>query len=93
MVVEFDDCGSGAVESDPDRGRALGDDVLELSPFVDDLAQVTVDADELAAVGGPLQLLSGEGQGDQLDERELELLPDLLGDLIGERRVGPLGLS
>ena len=38
MVVEFEDCGGGAVESDPDRSRALGDFIFELSPFVDELA-------------------------------------------------------
>jgi hypothetical protein len=49
-----------AVERDPDRHRACGDGILERSPFADDLTQVTVDADELATVGGPLQLLSGQ---------------------------------
>src|SRR5688572_25757310 len=52
-----------------------------------------VDADELTAVGGPLQLLSDERQRDQLDERELQLLPNFAGDVIGERRVRLVGLA
>ena len=60
MVVEFDDCAGGPVERHPDRSRALGDDILERSPFVDELLQVMADADEVVAVGGPLQLLAGE---------------------------------
>src|SRR3954470_22143832 len=93
IVVQLDDSGSGPIESHPDRSRAPGDDILELSPFVDDMVQMTVDADELAAVGGPLHLLSGKGQRDQLDERELELPADLLANLVGERRVRAVGLA
>src|SRR4051812_13153885 len=93
MAVQLDHCCSGPIESHPDRRRAPGDDILELSPFLDEVAQMTVDTDELSAVGGPLHLLSGKGQRDQLDERELELLPDFLAGLVGERRVRPVGLA
>jgi hypothetical protein len=75
VVIELDHGGGGPVEGDPDRGRALGDGALKCSPVLDEAAEVPVHADELAAVGRPLQLLAGERQGDQLDELSCRCLP------------------
>jgi len=47
-------------ERHPDRSLALCHDILELSPFGHQMGQVTVEADELGAAGGPMQLLAGE---------------------------------
>src|SRR6201999_4680168 len=50
-----------------------------------------VHGEELTPVAAPLQLLAGQREGDQLDERELEQPADLARDLIRERGVGPVG--
>ena len=76
-VAELDDGSRAAVGRDSDRRRALGHHIPKLAPLVDHPVEVRVQAEELAPVRAPLQLLAGEGQRNEFDKRELEMLADL----------------
>ena len=60
------------------RDGPLSDRVGERSPGVDELVEVEVKGAEVRTDDGPVQLLTDEGQVDQLDQRCLELTADLV---------------
>ena len=75
-----------AVGCKPERDGALGDGVGELAPRVDELVEVLVERLERPSEDVPVQLLSDQREVDELDERRLELAPDLLALVLSQRR-------
>ena len=61
-----------------DRDRPLGDDVRELAPGVDELVELQVKRPEQRPDDVPVELLADQGEVDQLDQRRLELVADVL---------------
>ena len=55
-------------------------------PRFDELVELEVERTEQRADDVPVQLLADEGQVDQLDERRLQLVADLVALVVTERR-------
>src|SRR5437763_1889695 len=70
----------------PERDGALSDGVGELAPRVDELVEVLVERLERPSEDVPMQLLADQREVDELDERRLELPPDLLTLMLSQRR-------
>ena len=68
------------------RDSPLGNGVGEAVPRFDELVELEVERTEQRADDVPVQLLADEGQVDQLDERRLQLVADLVALVVTERR-------
>src|SRR3954452_10249370 len=93
QVAELEYCRCAAVRRYSERHRALRHGILEVTPFNDDVVEVMMDRQELASIGVPVQLLARERQRDELDECQLEVLADLFGHFVGEKRIRLVGLG
>src|SRR5581483_1223021 len=75
-----------AVGEEPERDAALGDGVGEVAPRVDQLVEVLVQRLEERADDAPVQLLAEHGEVDELDQRRLQVAPDLGAPVAVDRR-------
>ena len=78
---------------DAEGDRALGDDVRELAPLVDDLVEVEVQLAEAGPVDVPVELLAHQRERDQLDGRQLEQVSRLLARVPAKGRQMGLGVG
>ena len=81
------------VGCDAEGDRALGDDVRELAPLVDDLVEVEVQLAEAGPVDVPVELLAHQRERDQLDGRQLEQVSGLVARVPAKGRQMGLGVG
>ena len=87
--------GDGAgltVREVPDRDGALGHEVAEFTPGVDQLVELQVQLTEHAADNAPMELLADQRQVDELNKQRLQFVADLLTDVGSEWRKVRCGL-